>query len=104
MRSYLLFTMCANGIQLNVLMEQFDWLVVYRKRMAVWSSATEGYGVQCVMTLGKTVMQQWCADSWAIVQLVSAIGVFTVGEFHVEKFKAIGVCIGVGQSGPCKST
>ena len=30
-----LFTMCSNGIQLNVLMEQCAWLVVYQKRMAV---------------------------------------------------------------------
>ena len=65
--------MCSNGIQLNVLMEQFDWLVVYQKRMAVWSSATEGYGVQCVMTLGTTMMRQWCADSWVIVQSVSSM-------------------------------
>ena len=65
--------MCSNGIQLNVLIEPFGWLVVYLKRMVVWSSATEGYGVQCVMTLGTTVMQQWCADSWAIVQLVSSM-------------------------------
>ena len=65
--------MCSNGIQLNVLMEQFDWLMVYQKRMAVWSSATEGYGVQCVMTLGTTVMRQWCAGSWVIVQSVSSM-------------------------------
>ena len=55
----------------NVLMEQFDWLMVYHKRMAVWSSATGGCGAQCVMMIGTTVMQQWCADSWAIVQSVS---------------------------------
>ena len=55
----------------NALMEQFDWLMVYHKRMAVWSSATGGCGVQCVMMIGTTMMQQWCAGSWATVQLVS---------------------------------
>ena len=56
----------------SALMEQFDWLMVYHKRMAVWSSATGGCGAQCVMMIGTTMMQQWCAGSWAIVQLVSA--------------------------------
>ena len=54
-------------------MEQCDWLMVYQKRMVVWSSATGGYGVQCVMTFGTTMMQQWCADNCAIVQLVSSM-------------------------------
>ena len=61
----------------NVLMEQFDWLMVYHKRMVAWSSATGVCGVQCVMMIGTIMMQQWCADSWAIVQLVSARRVFT---------------------------
>ena len=51
--------------------------MVYHKRMGVWSSATGGSGVQCVMMIGTTMMQQWCADSWTIVQLVSARRVFT---------------------------
>ena len=59
----------------NVLNEHFDWLMVYHKRMAVWSSATGECGAQCVMTFGTTMMQQWCADSWAIVQSVNAGGV-----------------------------
>ena len=33
--------------------------------------ATGECGAQCVMMIGTTVMQQWCAGSWAIVQLVS---------------------------------
>ena len=56
----------------NALMEQFNWLMVYHKRMAVWSSATGECGAQCVMMIGTTMMQQWCADSWAIVESVSA--------------------------------
>ena len=65
-----LFVVYFNGVQ-NVLMEQCAWLVVYQKTMVVWSSATGECGVQCVMILGTTMMQPWCADSWAIVQSVS---------------------------------
>ena len=71
-------------------MEQCDWLMIYQKGMVVWSSATGGYGVQSVMALGTTMMQQWCADSWAIVQSVSSMN---------EKHKASEVFIGVGQGG-----
>ena len=54
-------------------MELCNWLMVYQKTTAVWSSATGGCGVQCVMTRGTTMMQQWCAGSWAIVQSVSSV-------------------------------
>ena len=48
-----------------------------------------------------------CDDSWDnndATVVCRQLGHSTVGEFHVEIFKANGVCIGVGQSGPCKST
>ena len=76
----------------NALMEQFDWLMVYQKRMAVWNSATGGCGAQCVMTIGTTMMRQWCAGSWAIVQSVSARGVFTCKLQLRRVHKNIALC------------
>ena len=48
-----------------------------------------------------------CDDSWInsdATVVCRQLGYSTVSEFHVEKFEATGVCIGVGQGGPCKST
>ena len=72
-------------------MELCDWLMVSLRRMVVWSSATVGYGVQCVIILGTTMMQQWCADNWAIAQSVSSM------LKNVKQMKFL--YIGVGQGG-----
>ena len=73
-------------------MELCDWLMVYQKGMVVWNSATGGCGVQCVIILGTTMMQQWCADNWAIAQSVSSMNA-------KRKANEVFIYIGVGQDG-----
>ena len=41
----------------------FGWL----EGMPIWAGwrfVLMEFGVQCVMTFGITMMQQWCADNW----------------------------------------
>ena len=46
-----------------------------------WKSVCMVCGVQSAIMVGAQLMQQWCADSWAILLLV---GYITVNNFCVS--------------------
>ena len=59
-----------------------DWWVAEMSMKDGWRSAREEVGGQCVMMIGMTLMQWWCADSLEYLQTVSHVPVMSLLFSH----------------------
>ena len=68
-------------------MEMFVWWEVPLSMKAEWSCALTTSGELCVMTTGTTLMPQWSANSWDILEVCTTNNLiklaFSMNTHHV---------------------